>query len=357
MRASTSRSKEGHLVKPTTSTNASLTGDALNGAAAAAGHAPSILNTQPWRWRIGSGRLELFAERSRQLPVTDPQGRLLAISCGAALHHARIALAAAGWSVRVVRLPDPDRSDLLATLTVTGPTPVSTASTRLADAILDRHTDRRPVSETPLPDAHLTAIVAAARAEANLHILTHDQVPALAAAVSRAAAVRADDPRVRAELAYWTGASAPTGTGLPAGVLPEHPAQTTVPGRDFGRTGTLHLGSGHDRAAVYALLFSAADDPVSWLRSGEALSAAWLTATTLGVSVVPLSDVVEVAFTRQRLRHLLTGLGCPHLVLRLGIADPEPAGYVHTPRLDTATVDASGERRPGRAGNQPRSGC
>jgi hypothetical protein len=316
-------------------------GDALTGAAAAAGQAPSILNTQPWRWRLEPGRLELFAERSRQLPVTDPQGRLLTISCGAALHHARTALAAAGWSAHVARLPDPDQPDLLAIVTITGPAPVSEAATRLAGAIPLRHTDRRPVSETPLPDAHLNAIAAAARADADLHVFTHDQVPDLATAVHRAAAVQADDPSVGAELAYWTGTSAPTGTGIPADVLPDRPAQTTVPGRDFGRTGTLPIGSGHDRAAIYALLFGTADDPMSWLRSGEALSAAWLTATTLGVSVVPLSDVVEVTYTRQTLRHLLAGLGCPHLVLRLGIADTEPAGYVHTPRLATPPLEAS----------------
>jgi hypothetical protein len=318
-------------------------GEALTGAAAAASHAPSILNTQPWRWRVESGQLELFAERSRQLPVTDSQGRLLMISCGAALHHARTALAAAGWSAHVTRLPDPDQSDLLAIITVTGPAPVSEAAIRLAEAISVRHTDRRPVSETPLPDAHLNAVAAAARAEADLHILTPGQVPDLAAAVHRAAAVQADDERASAELAYWTGTSAPTGTGIPAEVLPDRRAQTTVPGRDFGRTGTLPIGPGHDRAAVYALLFGAADDPVSWLRSGEALSAAWLTATTLGVSVVPLSDVVEVAYTRQTLRRLLAGVGCPHLVLRLGIADTEPAGYVHTPRLATTPVDPSSD--------------
>jgi hypothetical protein len=316
-------------------------GEALIAAAAAAGHAPTILNTQPWRWRVESDQLLLFAERSRRLPVTDPQGRLLRISCGAALHHARTALAASGWSAHVTRLPDSDQPDLLAIVTVTGPAPVSEAATRLAEAIPVRHTDRRPVSQTPVPDAHLNAIAAAARAEADLHILTPGQVLDLAAAVDRAAAVQADDERVAAELAYWTSTSAPTGTGIPAGVLPDRRAQTTVPGRDFGRTGTLHVGSGHDRAAVYALLFGAADNPVSWLRSGEALSAAWLTATTLGVSVVPLSDVIEVSYTRQTLRRLLAGLGRPHLVLRLGIADTEPAGYVHTPRLATTPVEAT----------------
>ena len=129
------------------------TGEALTGAAAAAGHAPSILNTQPWRWRLEPGRLELFAERARQLTVTDPQGRLLTISCGAALHHARTALAAAGWSAHVARLPDAGQPDLLATLTVTGPTAVTEAATRLAQAIPVRHTDRRPVSDRPLPAA------------------------------------------------------------------------------------------------------------------------------------------------------------------------------------------------------------
>jgi hypothetical protein len=191
----------------------------------------------------------------------------------------------------------------------------------------------------------MDSIAAAARAEGGLHIFTPGQALELAVAACRAAAVQADDPRVGEELACWTGTAAPIGTGLPTGVLPDHPAQTIVPGRDFGRAGTLPIGSGHDQAAVYALLFGDADEPASWLRSGEALSAAWLTATTLGVSVVPLSDVVEVTHTRQTLRRLIAGLGYPHLVLRLGVADPEQTGYVHTPRLATTPiVDTSAER-------------
>lgn len=311
-------------------------GEALVGAVAAAGYAPSILNTQPWRWRLEPGRLELFADRSRQLPVTDPQGRQLMISCGAALHHARTALAAAGWSAHVTRLPDTRQPDLLATLTVADPIAATEVAARLARAIPVRHTDRRPLSDQPLPATSLDAIAAAARIHSELHVFTPDQALALASAAGRAAAVQADDPRVGAELAYWTGASAPPGTGLPADVLPEHPAQTTVPGRDFGRSGTLPIGTGHDKTAVYALLFGDADEPVHWLRTGEALSAAWLTATTLGVSVVPLSHIIEVTRARLTLRRLISGLGHPHLVLRLGVADPEHAGHVHTPRL-TAT--------------------
>jgi nitroreductase len=323
-----------------TTTADQLRGDALVGAVAAAGYAPSILNTQPWRWHLQPGQLQLFAERSRQLTVTDPQGRQLTISCGAALDHAGTALAAAGWAAHVTRLPDPRQPDLLATLTVVEPITATEVAARLAEAIPARHTDRRPVSDELLPAAALDAIAAVARTHSRLHIFTPDQALALASAVGRAAAVQADDHRVAAELAHWTGTAAPPGTGLPAAVLPEHPAQTTVPGRDFGRRGTLPIGTGHDKTAVYALLFGDADEPVHWLRTGEALSAAWLTATALGVSVVPLSHVIEVIRTRLTLRRLINGLGSPHLVLRLGVADPEHAEHIQTPRLAGTPIPA-----------------
>ncbi|MBM7494379.1 nitroreductase [Micromonospora luteifusca] len=316
---------------------------ALATAAAAAGYAPSVHNTQPWRWRVVADRLELFADRSRQLTATDAPGQLLLMSCGAALDHARVALAAEGWTVETERLPDRAQPDLLARLRPTGRTPVTAEAVRLAQTMRIRHTDRRPVSDQPLPADVLRVIEKAVTAEVRVQILSSDQVLELAAAASRAAAVEAAEPQIREELEYWTGRARPLGSGLPAAVLPEREQQTTVPGRDFGRSGTLPIGSGHDRAAVYAVLYGDEDDPRGWLRAGEALSAGWLRATELGVSVVPLSGVIEVASTRQALRALLANLGHPYLVLRLGITDPEHSGPPHTPRLPAEqVVDAPG---------------
>src|SRR5262245_54922876 len=65
-------------------------------AALAALVAPSILNSQPWRWRIDADLAQLRADHGRQLTTLDPQGRLLTLSCGVALHHAVVALSAAG---------------------------------------------------------------------------------------------------------------------------------------------------------------------------------------------------------------------------------------------------------------------
>ncbi|MFC7545726.1 Acg family FMN-binding oxidoreductase [Plantactinospora sp. GCM10030261] len=318
---------------------------ALIQAAAVAGHAPSVHNTQPWRWRVLPDRLELLAVRERQLAAIDPDAHLLAVSCGTALHHAVVALRAEGWTVRVDRVPDPADPDLLAVVVPTGHATPEPAAMRLVQSMSVRHTDRRPVSDEPVPAATLDEIRRAAAEHADLQVLDTDQILHLATAAGRATDAEAEDPRVREELLYWT-TRAPAGTGLTPEVLPAEPARTTVPGRDFG-PGALPIGPGHDRAATYAVLFGDGDEPHDWMRAGEALSAAWLTATALGVSMVPLSWVVEVTGTREILRRALAGLAQPYLVLRIGIADPEHAGPPRTPRLPAdQVIDTSAVRTP-----------
>jgi hypothetical protein len=63
--------------------------------------APSIHDTRPWRWIVHDNTLDLYADHSRAVPQSDPDGRLLTISCGAALHHAMVALAASGRAASV----------------------------------------------------------------------------------------------------------------------------------------------------------------------------------------------------------------------------------------------------------------
>jgi nitroreductase len=308
-------------------------------AAAAAGSAPSIHNTQPWRWRVHPDALDLYADRSRQLGQADPFGRLLTVSCGAALHHARVSLAAEGWRATVTRLPEPADPDLLARLVLAERVEVTPEAMRTFQATEVRHTDRRPVSDEAIEPEKLATIEQAVAAEgARLHLLSPDQLLDLAAAAAQAQSVELADPSWRAELEYWAGGAHPTGTGVPEEAIPSSAPETTVPGRDFGHPGTLPVSAGHDRTAVYMILYSDEDTPVGWLRGGEALSAAWLTATQLGVSIVPLSAAVEVTGTRVALRQLLAGLGYPYLVLRLGVADAEHPGAPHPPRLPSQQV-------------------
>jgi nitroreductase len=320
--------------------------EVLAAAARAAGLAPSVHNTQPWRWRVHPDRLDLYAQRNRQLDFADPDGRLLTISCGAALHHARLALAAEGWQPIVEPLPTPDDPDHLARLRLgehIGASPEATARYQAAEV---RRTDRRPLADTPVPPDVLAAIRTVVEAEgAHLHLLRPDQISELAVAAARAGELAADDELQRSELAYWVGGPHPPGTGLPSEAIPTQPPHTTVPVRDFGTTGTLAVPEGGDRAATYAVIFGQVDAPAGWLAAGQALSAAWLAATAHGVALLPFSAPVEVPATRTVLRRLLAGLGHPYLALRLGIPDPDHPGPPHTPRLDPTQIVEVADRR------------
>ena len=318
----------------TSTRDAHTVGDGLADAAAAAGYAPSIHNTQPWRWRVGSDTLDLHLHRSRVLAATDPDTRLATLSCGAALHHARTVLAAEGWRVTVARMPDAADQDHLAHLRVYAPAPADPQAVRHVRTIPLRHTNRRPVIGPPVGPEDLRAITATVRAEAAwLHILRPEQVLELAAAADHAQRTEAGVPEWRTELAYWTSGTRPTGTGIPSTAIPQGALETTAPGRDSGHWGDLPISAEHDRAALFAVLYGQSDERRDWLRAGEALSACWLTATERGISVMPLSAPVEVIGTRDTLRRLLSYLNHPFLVLRIGTVDAADADATHAPRL------------------------
>jgi hypothetical protein len=264
--------------------------------------------------------LRLWADRGRQLMVADPQGRLLTISCGVALHHARIALAASGHEVVVRRLPDPADEDLLAVIELTGKHQPTSTERRLRAAIPRRHTDRRAFGPEPVSAGIAFGLVDAAEAEgAHLHLVRRGQIAQLALAAAQAGALQLADPEYRKELIRWTHRPPWSGDGVPTTTAVQT-APRAVPVRDFVPFGgpAMEAGSETDHSALYAVIFTDEDAPADWLRSGEALSAALLTATAEGLSTAPMSDVTELTVTRELLRQLLANVGVPQLAVRVG---------------------------------------
>jgi hypothetical protein len=312
--------------------------DAPTEAATFAVQAPSIHNTQPWRWRVHGDVLDLLLERGRSLATTDPDGRFAVLSCGAALHHARVHLAAGGWQVAVYRFPD-GPGDHLARLRIGPRTPVDPAANRLVRAAADRRTDRRADPGAPLDFDKLRSIRAAVREQgADLKVLQPNQVFDLAAAADHALKVEAEDPGRQAELADWVGGERRAGTGVPAGALAINPFRPVATGRSLRRTGVALVAESHHHASVFAVLHGPGDEPRDWLAGGEALSAGWLTATQLGVAVLPLSIVVEVPGSRDMIRRLLDRSGHPYLVLRFAALDETGDRSARTPRLPSEAI-------------------
>jgi nitroreductase len=312
---------------------------AMAEAARASLHAPSVFNTQPWRWRITADAMELYADDTRRLDATDPDGRLLVISCGTALHHARIALAAGGRQPRVDLFPDTERPALLARIRMDRELPADPETQRMAAAITRRRTDRRAFGDRVVDEDMLTRLRRFVEHQgAYLHVVRPDQMAMLAVTTEVAAGAELGDAAYREELRRWTSRPQWTGDGVPPATAVE-PSPRRVPVRDFVPDGTagLHAGVNHDRGAAYVVLFGTSDGPPHLLRAGQALSALLLLATAEGLATAPLSDAVEVAWPRRLMRGLLAGIGEPYLAVRLGYAasdEPLPPA----PRRDPAEV-------------------
>jgi hypothetical protein len=310
------------------------------GAITLANRAPSVHNTQPWHWRLGTGSIHLMADQARRLPVTDTDGRDLLLSCGAALHHLRVALAAFGWRAVVHRLPNPgDPGHLAAVETL--PHAPSKEDIALAGAIQHRRTDRRRFTSWPVPDGHLDLMVGRATKAGALLVPVTDWLTRrqLTRAIDQAARRQQDDTAYAAELAAWSGRSRVTQDGVLATSAPvarQIHGDTTMRAFPDGTLADVETGRGEPDGGQLLVLATLADDLVSVLRAGEAASAALLTATDIGLATCPLSQALEIASTRALIREqVLDGAAYPHLILRTGWAPTAAPPPPQTPRRAT----------------------
>jgi hypothetical protein len=252
-------------------------GRTLEQAADCAVGAPSVHDAQPWRIELQSDRLEIRADRTRQLPGVDPLGRELVQSAGAALFNVRVALAARGWAAEVHRLPCPDDPDLLAEVRLALGTPETDLGT-LAPALLRRRTNRRRFTGGLVPDEILRRLTDIAEREGVLLVpVVHEAHRRLVTRLTQQA------DRLR----------------------------NAGPAHRAGRQTT-------DRTMV--LLATRTDDESAWLRSGEALQHVLLELTRLNWVADPLPQAIEVPVTRTQLRAALTWHAHPQMVLRIGHA-------------------------------------
>lgn len=308
--------------------NPTIAVEALRRAAVRATLAPSVHNTQPWQLVIGSGALAIHADFSRQLRMLDPARRQLIISCGCAVLNARVSLAADGYPVTVRWPADSSRPDLLAELTSCSDGDLSLA---MLDPVLGlRRTNRREFADDPVPPQLVEVLIEAADREGGRLVMIDEPAHRRAAAVlsRRADAIENADPRYRAELRAWATDDPHRSDGVAFATVPHGrgPAGDLVRIRDYGahQDGGLPEHTRSSGAECLLLLGSDEDDPVSWLRAGQALERVWLEVTRAGYAMSLFTQVVEVPATRQLLRSELGLSMQPHVLLRVGRAPATP---------------------------------
>ena len=300
--------------------------------------APSVHNSQPWRWRVGAHSLDLYADHGRRLPATDPDGRDLLLSCGATLNHCVIGLAALGWQAKIRRFPDPDDPKHLAAIELQ-PHPATDADVTLAAAIPRRRSDRRRYSSWSVPRGDL-ALMAARAARAGVTLRRVEEITDLADLVTRAARQHAADYEYLSELATWSGRY-DSKAGVPARSASKPDPAAALPGRAFaGPTLDVTPGGGRDDDnALVVALGTVDDDDMAHLRAGEATSVVLLTATALGLASCPITEPLEVAETRKAAREtIFPSDGFPQMLLRIGWASVNVDSLPATPRFDLSAV-------------------
>lgn len=312
--------------------------------------APSVYNTQPWRFRTDGYVIDLLADRERQLHYLDEPGRLLGLSCGAAVHHARLALRAIGRDVEVHLLPDPNDADHLARV-VAGPAADHAPTSEewaLAQAVWERRSYRDTFQPRRLTRGLVVDLEQAVAAEGcSLRAVERPgEREGIAALVAEADRHFAADERAQEELAGWSRweQTLAPGERLQDGIPRSAVARGTMAAggvfrqRDFDVDGSVTAESmpaeskaGGPEDPDVAALFTPGDEMADWLMAGGALSALLLTAACGGAAASLLNQPLDHLVPRVRVNEVLHVPGVVQVLLRLGYPGPDARHFL-TPR-------------------------
>jgi nitroreductase len=293
----------------------------------AATRAPSVHNSQPWRFVVGPRQIAVHADPERQLRVADAPGRAMLVSCGAAVMNLRVAAEHLGFHPRLRVLPAPDDPTLVAVLEVDHRHQGAGGLGDLYPAVAARRTNRYPFTGRRVSQSVLAEVIEAVHLEHAVLRVYDDQAEVdRVVGLIRAAELDATLtlPAAAAERADWVG-SCREGEGVPAASLGPRPTSIRAPHRD--------LAAGPDpererapfeQTPTIAVLSTISDQRVDWVRAGMALERALLVLTRAGVSASFMNQPVELPDVRWLLRSPLTGLGQAQMVLRIGYGPPVP---------------------------------
>jgi nitroreductase len=297
--------------------------------------APSSHNSQPWLFRLTDDALDLLADRTRALPVVEPDDRGLVMSCGAALAHLRVAARGLCREPIVELLPDlgdptswpaspwprrsrrPRRTPARSRPSPAGaPTGAATRRGRCPKGVVVRLRGAASACGARLAPVRKKS----ARLEVAKLVVAGDRI-------------QSADPRFRRELAAWMHPRR-RGDGIPMPAAPV--AQLIVRTFDVGRSTAARNRQLAAGSPLLAVLGTDEDEPREWLSAGQAVARVLLLARASDVWCSFLNQPIEVPKLRPLLRELVPRRGHPQLLLRMGYGPDVPP----TPRrpLDDVLV-------------------
>ena len=297
--------------------------------------APSLHNSQPWRWVARSATVDLFVDPRRKVTSTDRSGREAIISCGAALDHFRVAMAAVGWDTSIDQFPNPNNLDHLASIAFISVDYVTQARRDRAGAILRRRTNRLPFRAPKQWSSFEPVLRSAFECDfVTLDVLPDDVRPRLTEASRLSEALRRYDDLYHHELDWWTSPLRDA-EGIPESALLSESDDRRV---DVNRRFPIDPLDERSSAGTYdeaqiLVLSTPRDTRVDALNCGEVLSAVLLECTMAGLATCPVTHITELDASREIIRDLTSGpAAVPQVLIRVGIQPEGESAPQPTPR-------------------------
>jgi hypothetical protein len=268
--------------------------------------APSFRNLQPWRFEVDGRLVALYVDLGRRQRAADLRQRDLYASLGCALENLLVAAAHFGLRYEVDYFPLLEEDELVAQARFSPPAGAAPLGEPLLQAITRRHTQHGRYADRTIESAVLDELRGCGR-EAGLTLLLTQGASireAVDQLLARAGAIAVERPAYREELERAIAAG-----GFDAPGAQNAPA--------FGLIGTDKAGR------------------VAQVRAGRVLERLSLAAALHGISVQPLSVLLEFDEVAALFTRMFRAGGVPLLPLRLGYAE-QPARLA--PRRPLADV-------------------
>lgn len=284
-------------------------------------------NTQPWRFRIGDGVIDVLPDSSRRTPVVDPDDHHLFISLGCAAENLMIAATSRGRPGELTVGPEGLRYDF------------TTGSARpdpLLAAIPVRQSTRGDYDGRPVPVADLDSLRQAAQMPGvRLVLLTErPQIDQLRDLVVAGNDAQMTDPAFRTELKHWLRFNPRSAMAAGDGLFSASTGNPLLPDRLGGLAFDLFVRASAesaryarqiDSSAGIAVFLAEREDSAHWVAVGRACQRFALTATSLGLKHAFVNQPVEVARFRPELAALIGEAGSrPDIVMRFGYGPALP---------------------------------
>jgi ribosomal protein L7Ae-like RNA K-turn-binding protein len=281
--------------------------------------APSNYNSQPWKFNVSESEIQVFADKSKWLKVADTDRREQYISIGCALENLIIAAEHFGYNCSVSYFPGPE--DLVAVVSLQAGSRLPSDS-RLFYAITSRQANRNPYEPQAISDADLETINSVSSgADASIFITSDSATKKrFLDLVTQADGIQYSDVNYKSELGRWLGLGGMGPTGIKAKM-----AQFEVAFLDVGPQQTKKDSELINSTSYFGFISTANNDSISSIEAGRILERFWLSATSLGISLHPMSQALEVQQTKTELAGLLpaqSGMSQVQQTFRLGYAEP-----------------------------------